>query len=71
MFDMLRIGYLDDDELVAELNKHQSQDRMCHCYVCRECRVILAARGLTDDNDLDRNNSKNPSPQADLHSGDI
>jgi hypothetical protein len=71
VLDIFKEYLFDDDEVLAQLEKHQESTRMCHCYLCRSCRAILAARGLTDDNDLDRNNSKNPSLQADRDSGDI
>jgi hypothetical protein len=66
MFDLIGISYLDDDGIVAKLNKHQLSDLMCHCYLCRECRGILAQRGLEHDDDV-----KNLNPPVDPDSGDI
>ena len=57
MFDLLRIGYLDHDQVIAKLNEHNQGGSTCRCYICGECRVIIAERKLTDDVE-----PTNPSP---------
>jgi hypothetical protein len=66
MFELLRIGYLEDDEVIAELNKHQLSDRLCRCYLCNEGRRILEQRGFSHDQII-----KSLNLPASQDSGDI